>query len=203
MAQSNRIPPIKPESEGQRGELQGQLLIAVPGMNDPRFERSVVYVHSHSRNGAMGFVVNRDLAMLFEDLLGKLGIQSGSRGTWPSGRPRQTYARYGGPVEEERGFVLHGEEAGAGDASPITVSTSLDMLHALTRGDGPDRALLVLGYAGWAPGQLENEIAENAWLNAPASRDIVLSQDSDGIYERALLSIGVRPENLSGQAGHA
>ncbi|NJR13352.1 MAG: YqgE/AlgH family protein [Phyllobacteriaceae bacterium] len=198
----------KLSGHSDEGALGGQLLIASPVMADSRFQRSVIYLHTHSSTGAMGFVINRELPMRFDDLMVRLGVKSEDKKsiTTHEIRNRQMRVRFGGPVEEERGFVLHTPVAAArasGPDSPVAVSTSMEMLHAISRGQGPDDSILVLGYAGWGPGQLESEIAENAWLNAPGDADIVFARHVDEIYDKALRSLGIRPEQLSGHSGHA
>jgi putative transcriptional regulator len=193
----------------EEAELAGQVLIASPGMGDGRFERAVVYLHTHSRNGAMGFIINRELSMKFEELMVRLGVKSESQARAmlaKSGRGRAVRVRHGGPVEEERGFVLHTSEYhGRGDAPGrnVSVSTSMEVLHAIARNEGPERSVMMLGYAGWSAGQLEAELAENAWLNAPGDADLIFNTQVDEIYDRALRSIGVKPEQLSGASGHA
>ncbi|MCU0831828.1 MAG: YqgE/AlgH family protein [Rhizobiaceae bacterium] len=193
---------------GGDAELTGQLLIALPGMGDGRFVRSVIYLHTHSRNGAMGFIINREMGMKFEELMVRLGVktEAQAQSALTVGRKGRARVRYGGPVEEERGFVLHSPEYHArGDAhgGPVSVSSSMETLHAIARGEGPEKSVLVLGYAGWSAGQLEGEISENAWLNGPADAELVFNTPVDEIYDRALLKIGVRPEQLSGASGHA
>jgi putative transcriptional regulator len=189
--------------------LAGQLLIALPGMSDSRFSRSVIYLHTHSRNGAMGFIINRELSMKFEELMVRLGVktEAQAQSALETNRSmRATRVRYGGPVEEERGFVLHSPEYHArADAhgATVSVSSSMETLHAIARGDGPGKSVLILGYAGWSAGQLESEIGDNVWLNGPADANLVFSTPVEDIYDRALLKIGVRPEQLSGASGHA
>jgi putative transcriptional regulator len=182
--------------------LHGHLLMAVPGVTGAPFERTVIYLHTHSRNGAMGFVINRELPIPLTELVEQLGIESEGQ----SASATDANVRYGGPVDEQRGFVIHAaekSEPGEGRSAGISVSTSMDMLRSIAQGGGPERAFLVLGYAGWAPGQLESEIAENAWFHAPASLDMVFSTDVANSYERALRLIGIRPEQMNGLSGHA
>jgi putative transcriptional regulator len=195
-----------PEGEA---ELVGQLLIALPSMGDSRFARSVIYIHTHSRNGAMGFVINRELSMKFEELMVRLGVKSEAQAQSVLAARRHGRAervRFGGPVDEERGFVLHSNEYHArsdAQGDRIGVSTSMEVLHAIARAEGPEKSVLMLGYAGWGAGQLESEIADNAWLNAPLDAQLVFDTPVDEIYDRALMLLGVRPEQLSGHSGHA
>jgi putative transcriptional regulator len=182
--------------------LAGQFLVAVPGVHDDRFDRTVIYVHNHSRAGAMGFVINRELPIVFDELMVRLGIQKAS--VSPARRDRRPRVRHGGPVDEERGFVLHAPDASTADRdTPIQVSTSLDMLKLIARGEGPEPALLVLGYAGWGPGQLDNEMAENAWFNVPLDPALIFARSSEQSYDLALKSIGVSAGRMSGESGHA
>ena len=188
--------------DDRRIDLTGQLLIAMPGMGDPRFERSVVFLCSHSAEGAMGLVVNRIAADLnMSDLLEQLDIEPGP------GAARQP-VHVGGPVEHGRGFVLHSGDYTEGEATlrvddRFAMTATLDILEDIARGDGPSRTLMALGYAGWGPGQLEGEIAENAWLTCTASSEIVFDTAVDEKWERALGSLGVDPLVLSAAAGRA
>jgi len=189
--------------------LDGQLLIAMPGMADKRFARSVVYICAHSRDGAMGIVINK-LAneVNFRDLLVQLDIvQAQNEPDLPGGVDNIRVHR-GGPVETGRGFVLHSndfiiENATLAIDDGICLTATLEILRAISDGRGPDRALLALGYAGWGPGQLEFEIQANGWLNSQADRGILFDDDIDGKYDRALAKIGISPAMLSSDAGHA
>ncbi|MEM1140352.1 MAG: YqgE/AlgH family protein [Pseudomonadota bacterium] len=182
--------------------LTGQCLIAMPTMGDPRFERSVVYLCSHSSEGALGIIVNKPVEEpTFSDLCEQLGIPLKIDGA--------LYPIYfGGPVEQGRGFVLHTADFEAGEDGmlideQIGLSATLDSLRAIADGRGPERGLVSIGYAGWAPGQLEQEIAANGWLHCEADVDLVFGQHDVGKWEAALSRLGVRPELLSGEAGHA
>lgn len=184
--------------------LTGKLLIAMPGMADPRFERSVVLVCAHSDDGAMGLVVNHPLPELdFTELLGQLGIDR-SPGT------RDVAVRFGGPVEPGRGFVLH--PVPADDEVPegrlpidtgLAMTTTRDILEDLAHGRGPDVAVLALGYAGWGPGQLEQEVLANGWLTAERSDEILFGSRNAEKWGAALKTLGVEPSMLSGAAGRA
>jgi len=183
-------------------DLTGQVLIAMPGMGDPRFDRSVIFLCAHSAEGAMGLVVNHPVADLtFAELLSQLDIAPGDD---MAGVP----IHMGGPVEHGRGFVLHSAEYQESDATlhvsaEFGMTATLDILEDIARGRGPARSLMALGYAGWGPGQLEGEIARNAWLTAQASSELVFETPPSDKWERALASLGIDPLMLSASAGRA
>jgi putative transcriptional regulator len=191
------------------GFLDGQLLIAMPSMADKRFARSVVYMCAHSADGAMGIVINKlaeDVA--FRDLLVQLEIVDGGDGTNRERAMGQVRVHRGGPVETGRGFVLHSadfflENATLPISEGVCLTATLEILRAIASGKGPARALLALGYAGWAPGQLEFEIQANGWLHGPADANILFDDDIDAKYDRALAKIGIAAAMLSSDAGHA
>jgi putative transcriptional regulator len=190
------------------GFLDGQMLIATPTMQDERFARTVIYMCAHSAEGAMGIVVNQPAPHIsFADLLVKLDvIPAADRIRLPS-RAALTVLR-GGPVETERGFVLHSSDFFIENSTlpiddGICLTATLDILKAIARGDGPASAVLALGYAGWAPGQLENELQHNGWLHCAADRDLIFGSDVEAKYERALKKIGIQPGMLSSDVGHA
>jgi putative transcriptional regulator len=182
--------------------LAGQLLVAMPQMGDPRFARSVIYLCSHSGDaGAMGLVVNKVLGSLtLAELFAQLDIESDA-----SAKRRPVH--FGGPVELGRGFVLHSadyrEEATLPVAGDIAVTATLDIMRVIGKGQGPRRSLFALGYAGWAPGQLDAEIQANGWLSVAADEDIVFGDDQDGKWQRALGKLGIDLSILSSDAGHA
>jgi putative transcriptional regulator len=189
--------------------LDGQLLIAMPSMADKRFARSVVYLCAHSGDGAMGIVINKLAGEVkFRDLLVQLEIvQPGDEPDLPGGVDNVRVHR-GGPVETGRGFVLHSSDFFIENATlkiddGICLTATLEILRAISDGRGPDRALLALGYAGWAPGQLEFEIQANGWLHSNADRGLLFDDDIDAKYDRALAKIGISPAMLSTDAGHA
>ena len=191
------------------GFLDGHLLIAMPSMADKRFARSVVYVCAHSADGAMGIVINKLATEVnFRELLVQLDIvQARNEKQLPRGVD-QVHVYRGGPVETGRGFVLHSsdfflENATLPIADGVCLTATLEILRAIAEGRGPGRALLALGYAGWAPGQLEFEIQSNGWLHSPADRALLFDDDVDGKYDRALAKIGIEPAMLSMDAGHA
>ena len=182
--------------------LTGQLLIAMPQMLDPRFARSVVYVCAHSENeGAMGLVVNKLFeALTMDELFTHLKLE-------PSEVGRSRPVHFGGPVEPGRGFVLHTadyrEEATLPVSEEFAVTATLDILRAIGRGEGPQRSILAVGYAGWAPGQLDAEMQANGWLSVEADADLVFDHDIDGKWQRALAKLGIDLTMLSTDAGHA
>jgi len=182
--------------------LDGQLLIAMPGMGDPRFEKSVVFMCSHSADGALGLIVNKPSREIgFRNLLEQLGLEIDHE-------RRDIRVHFGGPVENERGFVLHSSDYIA-DKATLQVGTqfgmtaTLDVLEEIASGSGPTSAILALGYSGWGPGQLESEILQNGWLTCEASPDLVFGTDDGAKWEAALKSLGVDPLSLSATAGHA
>ncbi len=185
--------------------LAGKVLVAMPGMGDPRFGKSVVYVCAHSEEGAMGLIVNKPAPDLrFADLLKQLSIPLGSDSAESGSRP----IHFGGPVETARGFVLHSSDYSVSDAtlsiSPLfSMTATRDILTDMARGQGPVKSLLALGYAGWAPGQLEAEIQQNGWLVADGSPEIVFSPDDGGKWEAALRTLGIDPLMLSAAGGRA
>ena len=194
---------------GGRGFLDGQMLIASPGMQDERFARSLIYVCAHSSEGAMGIVVNQPAPHIsFPDLLVKLDvIPASDKIQLPSTAGDVTVLK-GGPVETERGFVLHSadffiESSTLPIDEGICLTATLDILKAIARGDGPHNAILALGYAGWAPGQLENELHHNGWLHCAADPELIFGADIEAKYDQAMLKLGIRPGMLSSEAGHA
>ena len=181
--------------------LEGQLLVAMPTMADPRFTRSVIYMCAHSDDGAMGLVVNKLLESLsFSDLLEQLDIEAESV-------DEHIRVHFGGPVEAARGFVLHStdytHEATLRVDDEFALTATIGVLKAMAEGRGPRLSMLALGYAGWAPGQLDREIQENGWLTVPADEELVFDKTQDGKWERAVGRLGIDPGNLSGVAGRA
>jgi len=196
-------------STGGRGYLDGQILIAMPVMDDPRFERSVIYLCAHSPEGAMGIIVNRPAGSIdFPGLLVQLDIiKKAEQIKLPENAESMKVLR-GGPVETGRGFVLHSSDFFIEDATlqiddGICLTATVDILKAIARGSGPKHAILALGYAGWAAGQLESEIQHNGWLHCDADPDLIFGADADEKYLRALRKIGIDPGMLSTNAGHA
>ncbi|MDP6572155.1 MAG: YqgE/AlgH family protein [Rhodospirillales bacterium] len=187
--------------DGAEAYLTGHMLIAMPGMQDPRFDKSLIYMCAHSPEGAMGLVVNRALESLtFPDLLEQLEIDC-------TAGDERINVHFGGPVESGRGFVLHSadyvQEATLVVDSEVALTATLDILRAMAAGDGPRQSLLALGYAGWGPGQLDSEIKANGWLHVAPDTDLLFGADLDGKWERAIRKIGIDPRMLSEDAGHA
>lgn len=202
------LTPRRKRRKPAEGYLDGQLLIAMPLMSDRRFARSVIYMCAHSEEGAMGLIINqRAPNMAFPDLLHRLGIKVGG----DDGIANEILSRsvhVGGPVETGRGFVLHTPDYFVADTTleiegGFCLTATLDILKAIAGGEGPDRSLLALGYAGWSAGQLESEIHANGWLNCPADPDLVFDPDLDSKYPRAMAKIGIDPSHLVSTAGHA
>jgi len=181
--------------------LSGQLLVAMPHMEDPRFARTVVYVCAHSDDGAMGLVVNRLIDnMQFDALLDHIGLEGGA--------PQTNFPiHFGGPVESSRGFVLHSadfvQEATLLIDDDIALTATTEMLRAIADGQGPERCVLALGYAGWGAGQLDEEIQDNGWLLVPADNELLFGGDNDAKWEGAISKLGIDLSLLSSQAGHA
>lgn len=191
-----------PEAEDGNGPLEGELLVAMPGMGDPRFTHSVIYMCSHGTDGAMGLIINKRARELsFGELLKQVGVA-------PGVAAERYSVHFGGPVEMGRGFVLHSDDWEAPGATKplaggLALTATLDILREMAAGRGPRRAVLALGYAGWAPGQLEQELQANGWLTCPADADLVFGDDDEGKWRRAMLKIGVDPAKLSAQGGLA
>jgi putative transcriptional regulator len=201
------MPP--PEPAQRRGYLDGQMLIAMPAMLDERFTRSVIYVCAHSSEGAMGIIVNHPAPNItFPELLVQLEvIPAADRIQLPT-RAERLKVLKGGPVETGRGFVLHTSDFFIENSTlpideGISLTATLDILKAIARGDGPANAVLALGYAGWAAGQLESEIQSNGWLHCPADSELIFGADNENKYEKALRKIGIDLGMLSSEAGHA
>jgi putative transcriptional regulator len=192
-----------------KGYLDGQMLVAMPAMLDDRFARSLIYICAHSSEGAMGIVVNHPAPNInFSDLLVKLDVIPAADVIQLPSRAGVVKVMRGGPVETERGFVLHSadffiENSTLPIEDGICLTATLDILKAIARGDGPASAILALGYAGWAPGQLENEIQGNGWLHCASDTELIFGTDIGGKYEKALKKIGIDLGMLSSEAGHA
>lgn len=200
---------VPPKRSTRVGSLEGQLLIAMPGMTDKRFRRSVIFMCAHSAEGAMGLIINqRAQGLSVPELLGQLDIvPQGETDTLPA-RVQGMDVHVGGPVETGRGFVLHSPDYFAKNstlaiAGNVCLTATVDILRAMVGGQGPRRAMLALGYSSWSPGQLENELHANGWLHGPADQDLLFSRHLDNKYERALLKLGVDLQHLVSQAGHA
>jgi putative transcriptional regulator len=185
----------------EEGYLTGRLLIAMPGMRDSRFARSVVYLCAHNAEGAMGLVVNKLLdSVSFEELLQQLGIENRR-----AGEPISIH--FGGPVEAGRGFVLHSADYRQDSTlevdGRIALTATLDVLRDIAQGGGPRQHLFALGYAGWGPGQLDQELQDNGWLVADADERLVFDADQAAKWEGAIARLGIDPARLTFDAGHA
>jgi len=187
--------------DGGEGYLTGQLLVAMPAMRDPRFSQTVVFMCAHTAESAMGIVINRPLeGLAFDALLEQLHID-------PVPPARRIRMHAGGPVETGKGFVLHTTDwvqEGSLKVDPrFAVTSSIDVLKAFARGEGPRQGFLALGYAGWGAGQLDEEILQNAWLSVPAEEEFVFAGDLGAMWRGALSVLKVDPLLLSGAAGRA
>lgn len=181
--------------------LTHQFLIAMPTLADPNFHRTVTYMCHHDEGGAMGIVINRPLELSLGEVLGHMDIES----TNPDVNAIQVLQ--GGPVQTERGFVIH-ELSGKWDSvlevsDEIGVATSRDILNAIAKGEGPAQAVVALGYAGWGAGQLEQEVADNAWLSTPIDKSIIFDQPYEARWESAARLLGIDPDQIVGEAGHS
>jgi len=183
-------------------DLTGKLLVAMPGMGDPRFDHSVIYIVSHSDEGAMGLIVNKPApGVSLADVLDQLDSAP------PTDGPLHG-VHFGGPVETGRGFVLHSDDYSSAIhtlaiAPGFALTATLDILEDIAQGNGPDKTLLMLGYSGWGPGQLEGEIAQNGWLTCDVPVNLVFDLPDAKKWAAALDSIGIDPLGLSAVAGHA
>jgi putative transcriptional regulator len=195
------------KTASKRGFLDGQFLIAMPGMKDDRFARAVVYICAHSDEGAMGLIINQAQQMQFPDLLVQLGIMDEREVIRLPAEARDFVVRNGGPVDRSRGFVLHSGDYQVESSLPVStdicLTATVDILRAISSGRGPRRALMALGYSGWAAGQLEREIADNGWLTCPARPELLFDADMDRKYDRILAVLGIDLVRLSPTAGHA
>lgn len=180
--------------------LTRHFLIAMPGMADPHFSRSLTFICEHNERGALGLVVNRPTDVTLGALFAKVDLPP------PDASLAARPVYFGGPVQPEHGFVLHRPVGDWRSTLPVGdagLTTSKDILEAMSRGDGPCDWLVATGYAGWAPGQLEDEIGRNGWLTVSADLDVVFHLPPEGRYDAALGALGVSLPSLSGQAGHA
>jgi putative transcriptional regulator len=197
------------EKNAARGYLDGQMLIATPAMQDERFARSVIYICAHSSEGAMGIIVNQPAGHIsFPDLLVRLDVIPATDLIELPSRAGDVKVLKGGPVETERGFVLHSADFFIENSTlpideGICLTATVDILKAIARGSGPESAILALGYAGWAPGQLETEMHANGWLHCAADPDLLFGTNVEAKYDRALKKIGISPGMLSSEIGHA
>ncbi len=183
-------------------DLTGKFLIALPGMGDPRFEKSVIYMCSHTSDGSMGIIINKAKGdIVISDLLGQIGIEGAVT-------VADTPVLDGGPVDIDRGFVLHtadyyNEETSLRLSETLALTSTKDILTALTTENAPGLAVLAVGYSGWGGGQIESEIAQNAWMIVDAKESLIFEEGLDDKWAKALATIGVTPEMLSHVGGRA
>ena len=181
--------------------VTGQLLIAMPGMRDERFAKSVIYMCAHSEEGAMGLVLNQRLdSLTFAELISQLELDE-------KHLSRDVPVHFGGPVESGRGFVLHTsdyqQDATLEVVNGVALTATVEILKAIAQGKGPQKSLLALGYAGWGPGQLDMEIRANGWLQVPSDSEIIFDIEPDTKWEQAIQRLGIDPRMLSDDVGHA
>ena len=197
------------QKEGHKGYLDGQLLLAMPSMPDDRFARSVIYMCAHSDEGAMGIIINRPAPSVnFSELLVQLEVIAPDEAIRLPSKAGSVPVLKGGPVETGRGFVLHSNDFYIDNSTlPIDTGVSLtatvDILRAIAHGSGPGQAVLALGYAGWSPGQLEEELQQNGWLTCPADASLIFDTPLESKYDSALRKLGIDPSFLSADFGHA
>lgn len=190
------------QPQSDQGFLFGKLLIAMPGMPDPRFERSVILMCSHSEEGALGLIVNKPIpALPFRDLMVKMDIDVAENAS-------RAPVMYGGPVETDHGYILHNNERANRQStlsitSEIALTPTVDILRAIANGRGPQRWLLALGYAGWGPGQIEEEIAANSWIHCDPDSDIAFDDAMNTKWQRAFAKLGAGLSGLSADMGRA
>jgi putative transcriptional regulator len=182
------------------GSLEGHLLIATPMVQDTCFARSVIYMCAHNEAGAMGIIVNYPVENLdIKEILAQLDIQGAQARTLP--------VHFGGPVEANRGFIVHSAEYASGESliqrNGIAVTASINVLEALAKGQGPAQGMLVLGYAGWSSGQLEQEIEGGSWIVVPASKQLVFDTDNETKWNVAISTLGIDMGHYSTEVGHA
>ncbi len=189
-----------------KGFLNDQFLLAMPGMGDERFARSVIYICAHSDDGAMGFIINQPQPIVFPEILLQLGVLREDEIIKLPEQTRDFPVRNGGPVDRSRGFVIHSDDYMVGSTMPVSedvcLTATVDILRAILAGRGPRNVMMMLGYAGWSPGQLESEIAANGWLTCQASENILFGGDMRHMYDQVMASMGVDPSRLSMTCGH-
>lgn len=189
------------------GYLNGHFLIAMPGMADDRFARSVIYICAHSDAGAMGFVINQPQQVGFVEILEQIGVLSGEDSIIVPEYAQNIVVHNGGPVDRNRGFVLHSDDYTSETTMPVSedicLTATVDVLKAIYHGEGPRQLLMTLGYSGWAAGQLENEILDNGWLVCNATNELLFDQDINTKYDRLMSHMGIDLSRLVTVAGNA
>ncbi|MHB8886238.1 MAG: YqgE/AlgH family protein [Methylovirgula sp.] len=200
---------VEAEKDGRDGYLDGQLLLAMPGMPDDRFARSVIYMCAHSDEGAMGIIINRAAPSVnFSELLVQLEVIAPDEAIRLPTKAGAVPVLKGGPVETGRGFVLHTNDFFIDNSTlpidtVVSLTATVDILRAIASGAGPGQAVLALGYAGWSPGQLEEELQQNGWLTCPADASLIFDTPLESKYDSALRKLGIDPSFLSTDFGHA
>ena len=181
--------------------LTGQILISLPNMQDERFYKSVIYLCAHSKEGSMGIIINKTLEIdMYPNLLSQLGIDK-------SVKNKKIYFHYGGPVETSRGFILHTDDFVKDESlvidSGVALTSTADFFGDLSKGQGPKISMLALGYTGWGPGQLEEEISRNGWMTAAVNSHFIFDENNSRKWEKAYNIIGVNPYSISNKSGNA
>lgn len=187
---------------GSSSALSGQFLLAMPGVVGGSLADTIIYVCEHNADGALGLVVNRPTDITVGDLLQRIELDL----SLEIGPVKDAPVFFGGPVQTDRGFVLHvpaGSYTSSVHLGAMTLTTSRDILQDVSQGNGPQRLMVSLGYAGWGAGQLESEMASNAWLNVTATQEILFDVPAEQRYSAALAQLGIDPSMLTGEAGHA
>lgn len=185
----------------QSSNLTNHFLIAMPSLADPNFHHTVTYICAHNEEGAMGIIINRPLGLELSEILEQMELKTDDK------KIARTPIYHGGPVQSDRGFVLHQPlqqwDSSITVSNKIGVATSRDILKAIAEGKGPDNTFIALGYAGWGAGQLEQEIRDNAWLSGPADLGIIFNMPNELRWSSAAALMGVDIEKISGDVGHA
>lgn len=196
------MPTTTTSSHLQRVDFSRQLLVAMPGMVGGSLADTVIYICEHNEEGALGIVINRPTDLTLGDLLQRIDLDL----SLEIGVHQDTPVFFGGPVQTDRGFVLHqpvGDYSSSIRMGDVALTTSRDVLQEVAAGGGPDQLLVTLGYAGWGEGQLEEEMAQGAWLHVEANVDILFTIPASERYQAALAQLGIDPIMLTGTAGHA
>lgn len=193
--------------DGERGCLDGQFLLAMPGLDDSNFSRTVIYVCAHTSDGAIGFILNRSKSLSFGELMVQLELIEADQLTNLPDTARDMNVQCGGPVDAGRGFVLHSDDYQSDSTLPVSddlcLTATVDILRAITEDKGPSKATMMLGYSGWDAGQLEHEVSANGWLTCPPIDEIIFDDDYDAKYNRAFAAMGIDPAMLSSECGQA
>lgn len=193
--------------DNERGCFDGQFLLAMPGLDDSNFSRTVIYICAHTSNGSIGFVLNRSQSLSFAELAAQLELIGADAIAALPESAVDLSVLAGGPVDTGRGFVLHSDDFHSDATVPISddlcLTATVDILRAIAAGKGPRRATLLLGYSGWDAGQLEDEVSANGWLTCPSVNDIIFGGELGTKYDRAFASMGIDPAMLSTECGKA